>query len=61
MSERFSAQGDSKNEYDTSPCCVSLILKEYLDVEAREMGLQGKKEAPGLVYNESDEKSIYLV
>lgn len=46
MSERFPAWGEGINENDTSSCCVSLVLKEYLDVEARDVykekgGLQG--------------------
>ncbi len=36
VSERFTAEGDGRNESDTSSCCVSLALKENLDVEAIE-------------------------
>lgn len=66
VSERFTAEGDGETENDTSSCCVSLVLKQYLDVEGIETCLWGKRRAPGPVYNEPDEESslflgFYLV
>lgn len=66
MSERFTAEGDGKNESDTSSCSVSLDLKEFFGCGGyRDLFLRAKR-APGHAYNESDEKnslflSIYLV